>query len=84
MHILFEEESAATVDELIAQQDESEGWYCIPSAIGDVVRVLRDEIRQHVVDTAAARRMEHRLLLLESLAAAEGRGRAFWSGSIEP
>jgi len=46
--------------------------------IGDVIQALRAEIRQHVADEAMARRMEHRLLLLESLTAAQAGGSTLW------
>ena len=78
MHILFEEESAATVEELLAQEHETAGWDSVPAVIGDVIRALRDEIRQHVADEAMARRMEHRLLLLESLTTAQAGGSTLW------
>jgi hypothetical protein len=83
MHILFEEESAASLEDLLAQGHETAGWYCVPAVIGDVIRTLRDEIRQHVADEAMARRMEHRLLLLESLTAAQAGGSSLWGdGSV--
>jgi hypothetical protein len=83
MHILFEEENGASLDEILTLDSEGDGWYCVPSAIGDVIRTLREEIRAHVGNAAAARQMEHRLLLLESLTAAQSRGRAFWSGGAD-
>jgi hypothetical protein len=81
MHILFEEESTASVEELLAQGDETAGWYCVPAVIGDVIRRLREEIGQNVADEAMARRMQHRLLLLESLTTAQAGGAGFWWGN---
>jgi|SwirhirootsSR3_FD_contig_51_10066357_length_347_multi_3_in_0_out_0_1 hypothetical protein len=78
MHILFEEESAASLEELLAQEHETAGWYSVPAMIGDVIRTLRAEIREHVADEAMARRMEHRLLLLESLTTAQAGGSTLW------
>jgi hypothetical protein len=83
MHILFGEESLSALGETLSQETGEDGWYCVPSAIGDVIHTLREEIRRHVRDTAAARRMEHRLLMLESLTAAQLRGQKFWSGAFE-
>jgi hypothetical protein len=81
MHILFEEESAASVEELLAEGHQMGDWYCVPTVIGDVIRSLRDEIRRHVADEGTARRMEHRLLLLESLVATQAGEEAHWSGN---
>lgn len=78
MHILLEEESAASLDELLAQEHEMAGWYSVPAVIGDVIQTLRAEIRQYVADEAMARRMEHRLLLLESLTTAQAGGATLW------
>jgi hypothetical protein len=83
MHILFEEESAASLEELLGESPETAGWYSVPGMIGDVIRTLRNEIREHVADGAMARRMEHRLLLLESLTTAQAGGAALWGGSVE-
>jgi len=78
MHILLEEESAASLGDLLAQEHEMAGWYSVPALIGDVIQALRAEIRQYVADEAMARRMEHRLLLLESLTAAQAGGSTLW------
>jgi len=83
MHILFEEESAVRLDELLGESHETAGWYSVPTVIQDVIRALRDDIREHVADGLVARRMEHRLLLLESLTTAQAGGASLWGGSLE-
>jgi hypothetical protein len=84
MHIVLGEEDIVGLADAMAREHDESRLYCVPTAIAEIIQYLRSEIRRHVADLVIARRLEHRLLLLESLAAAQSRGREFWSGECDP
>jgi uncharacterized tellurite resistance protein B-like protein len=67
MYILFGEEEITELRDLIAEEYGTNAC-----TIEQVVEALRRDIRESVVDKAVARRMEHRILFLQSLALLAG------------
>ena len=69
MYILFGEEEISELRDLIAEEYQTNTW-----TVERVVEALRRDIEASVTDKAIARRMEHRLVFLQSMALLAGYG----------
>jgi hypothetical protein len=69
MYILFGEEDVTELRGLIAEEYETNAW-----TVEQVVEAFRRDIGESVADKNVARRMEHRLVFLQSMALLAGYG----------
>jgi hypothetical protein len=67
MYILFGEEDVTELRDLVVGEYETNAW-----TVEQVVEAFRRDIGESVADKNVARRMEHRLVFLQSMALLAG------------